>query len=518
MVAKCHLEFDGFDGFFIKALKKVYESNLFPDVTLVGDDECQLEAHRIILSAHSSVLKRALLESKSTKPTLRLKGFSYHDLSLLMQYLYLGEVSLPFAQASELLKMAKFLDINQLGSECNVTDKMLNRMFSISEDDFVSLDGFEFKAEDVFPVDDGNTGKEVTMTQSSEVVTMRTKEYDDGTFLDETYQSYYKNIESEMDNLEELEFGSSDAEKENKKKSPLDCDRIQEEKKQRKERRKFVYPGEGAIIKGPDYGADMVGKLLPSYSVSQSVIYSRYYFVRSEPIKGKVWARCNLCWYKIGTGVAGQIKKFIKVSTSTSTMIAHINEMHPVFMDQFMRQQEEANKALQILREKMKIAKLEQKEEKLRKKKFKEEMDKIKVKRGKHQKTFNRIDRLSAKEPNFDFEHLDEDILTTEVGAPRENHSPRDAIVYSHNFFRKLHPIRNQSLTPLKSSYAECITCAQRYQRNILSLTEATTSPMLTHIRTKHPELTSKLQKLLNEKKNTLHNKTFKQQKNKPLK
>ena len=514
MVAKCHLEFDGFDGFLIKALRKVYEANLFPDVTLVGDDECQIEGHRIILSAHSSVLEKAILESQSNKPTLRLKGFSYQDLSSLMQYLYLGEVSLPFGQASELLKMAKFLQIYQLGSECNVPDMILNRMFSIAEDDFVSIDGYELKAEDAIPVDDGNTRKEVTMTESSEVVTMRKKEYDDETFLDETYQSYYKNIESEIDDFEECEFESSDADKENNKKIPLESDRIQEDQKKRKEKRKFVYSGEGDNIEEPDYGADMVGKLLPSYSVSQSVIYSRYYFVRSKPINGIVWARCNLCWYKIGTGVAGQIKKFIKVSskvpTTTTTMIAHINKMHPVFMDQLMRQQEEASKALQILREKMKIAKLEQREEKLRRKRFKEEMDKIKVKRGKHQKTFNRIDRLSAKEPNYDFEHLDEDILTTEVGAPRENHSPRDSIVYSHNFFRKLHPIRNQSQTSLKSSYAECITCAQRYQRNILTLTESTTTPMFTHIRIKHPELTSKLQKLLIEKKYSLHNKTFK--------
>ena len=435
MVAKCHLEFDGFDRFFIKALRKVFEANLFPDVTLIGDDECKIEAHRIILSAHSSVLEKALFESKSTKPTLRLKGFSYQDLSFLMQYLYLGEVSLPFAQASELLKMAKFLRIHQLGSECNVTDKMLNRIFSIAEENFVSID----------------SGKGVTLTQSSEVVTLRKNESSEENFLDEAYQSYYKNIESEIDDLEELEFDSSDAEKENNKTSPLECDKIQEDKK-------LVYSGEGDNIEEQDYGADMVGKLLPS----------------------------------------------CEVPTTTTTMKAHINKMHPAFIDQLKRQQKGAKNAVQILREKKRIAKLENKEEKIRKKKFKEEMDKIKVKLGKREQTFDRIDRLSAKEPNYDFKNLDEDILTTEVGAPRENHCPRDAIVYSHNFFRKLHPIRNLSQTSSKS-YAECITCAQRDKRNILKLTGASTTPMLTHIKTKHRELASKLKELQNEKRSSLY-------------
>ena len=52
MVAKCHLEFDGFDKFSVQTFRKIFESNAFPDVTLVGDVNVPLEAHRIILSAH----------------------------------------------------------------------------------------------------------------------------------------------------------------------------------------------------------------------------------------------------------------------------------------------------------------------------------------------------------------------------------------------------------------------------------------------------------------------------------
>ena len=131
MVAKCYLEFDGFDSFLTKALKKIFEANAFPDVTLVGDDNFPIEAHRIILSAHSSIFENAIIECKSAKPTLHCKGFTYPDLHSLLSYLYLGKVSVPFAQASELLKIAKYLKISQLGQECNVTDIELNKMFSV---------------------------------------------------------------------------------------------------------------------------------------------------------------------------------------------------------------------------------------------------------------------------------------------------------------------------------------------------------------------------------------------------
>ena len=59
MVAKCHLEFDGFDKFSVQTFRKIFESNAFPDVTLIGDDNVPIEAHKIILSAHSSVFENA---------------------------------------------------------------------------------------------------------------------------------------------------------------------------------------------------------------------------------------------------------------------------------------------------------------------------------------------------------------------------------------------------------------------------------------------------------------------------
>ena len=77
MVAKCHLEYDGFDSFLTKALRKIFEAHSFADITLVGDDNIPIEAHRLILSAHSSVLENAIIESKTAKPTKSVSNHNY---------------------------------------------------------------------------------------------------------------------------------------------------------------------------------------------------------------------------------------------------------------------------------------------------------------------------------------------------------------------------------------------------------------------------------------------------------
>ena len=529
MVAKCHLEFDGFDSFIVNAMRKIFEANVFPDVTLVGDDEFPIEAHRIILTAHSSVLERAIVESKSTKPTLHLEGFNYQDLTFLMQYLYLGEVSLPFAQASELLKMGKYLQINQLGNECNVTDKDLNKMFSVVlKDDFVSSDGFE----DSSPVDED---KSKELTQPSKFVTTSEDEFcENETIEDEdeckTYSamdkeyilsmySSYKSIEDEGEDSEELECDSSQVKDENNEEiSPLQCNGRPDVKWKQ---RRGQYTGKGDDIEGPDYGADMVGKPLPDFSVLRSVTFSHYYFVKSKPINGEAWARCNICWYKIGSGaytfldqkraflrIAG--KSWTKQSYSTTPMITHINNRHPDFMDQFMKQQAEATKAFKVIQQNKKITQMKFKKEKITKKDLirekkrfeKEERAKLNIDRKTN--TFNRIEKLRSEEPNYDFEHADEDLLTIEVGVPKENHNPSESVVYSHNFFRKLYPIKAQHKADqksLNSSIAECVICAQTNGRHFLKINGGSTSGLLNHMRAFHPEMNLKLKKLQNEMK-----------------
>ena len=500
-MAKCYLEFDGFDSFLTKALKKIFEANAFPDVTLVGDDNFPIEAHRIILSAHSSIFENAIIECKSAKPTLHCKGFTYPDLHSLLSYLYLGQVSVPFAQASELLKIAKYLKISQLGQECNVTDIELNKMFSVitSDEDGNIVE----KTNDVQDVD-----RYVASLQSAEVLRFNDIHNETTTFPDEdleTCQSVYESFEEPVD-LESINVDNS--REENEKTSSGKRDTPQKRVKQKrsgwfKKQRELMPILDKQKFDDEEltnYGAEMVGKPLPNYSALRSVTYSHYYFVKLKPVDDITWARCNLCWYKIGQILPNGKSMYVKVSDqvnkgSTASLLSHIINRHPDMVEKFVEQHAQANKLRQMMRESLKLKQQEQKIKRMEEKreiKKNKKIDKDKNSELKQkQKRIERIKKYAEKSPEYDFEHIDEDILTIAVGEPTDNYYPSEAIVFSHNYFRRLYPIEARRNWKEKTSslYAECITCAQRNDRVILSTPGASNTLLNHHIKRRHPDL-----------------------------
>ena len=539
MVAKCHLEYDGFDSFLTKALRKIFEAHSFADITLVGDDNIPIEAHRLILSAHSSVLENAIIESKTAKPTLQCKGFTYQDLHAMLTYLYLGEVSVPFAQAGELLMMAKYLKISQLGEECKVTDNNLNRMFAVVPmDEHLSNSGPEVKAE-VLSLRDVDINEPIATAQEVDDQDIGTFQFVKNLGLNEnidfdeddvmgTYQSAYESFEDAVDegssevvdydptcvedNEESLKAdGTAEGKKKQKKNKENSKKRV---KSHPKVKRQATFDEEGFDPEELKDGPEMVGKPLPDYPIFRSVAFSHYYFVKMKPVNGVTWARCNLCWFKIGSGsfhLFGRNQKFIKISgfkrggITTTPMITHLNNRHPDIMEQFLRQHVEANKEQLKFKENEKNKKLKKVEERNRRKEELKEKRKVERKELKRVKmelkhennSFDKIKKLSEKYPEYDFVNLDEDILAIAVGEPKLNHNPFEAVVYSHNYFRRLFPKNaDESLkAPSSTSFSECIMCAQRNERSILKTTGGSTSGTIHHIQSKHPDLFSKFQK-----------------------
>ena len=333
MVARCHLEFEGFNNFLLKALRKIFESNAFPDVTLVGDDNIPIEAHKIILSAHSSVFENAFTDCKSGL-ILHCKGFNYQDLHSLMQYMYLGEVSVPFARSSELLRMAKYLKVSQLGEECNVSEKKLNGIFSLIPKEI----GF---GPDLVKTE--NDREQTVQPTSGEVLNLNDDDFDekeDDGISQSVYDSFEDAVEKETERMMEFDHNSSKVDN-----SIAEDDSLTNIGDQ----------GNYNNIEENDYGPDMVGKPLPGFSERRlrSVVYSHYYFVKMKPVDGKTWARCNLCWFGIGQPKEkkwpnGKSKGFIKVSeyktkwkSTTSCLNRHLESRHQDIMEQFSRQRVE---------------------------------------------------------------------------------------------------------------------------------------------------------------------------------
>ena len=75
-------------------MKDLSYSKDFADVTLVCDDQKQIQAHRNILSACSPVFKNMLqIESHSKHSVIFLRGVQQSEMESIIQFIYLGQTT-----------------------------------------------------------------------------------------------------------------------------------------------------------------------------------------------------------------------------------------------------------------------------------------------------------------------------------------------------------------------------------------------------------------------------------------
>ena len=90
------------------------EKQEFTDVTLVGDDNIQLTAHKVILSAFSPILRNLLLNNPHPHPLLYMRGVTSIELSSLLQFMYFGETEISQNNFNTFLALAKDLEVKGL--------------------------------------------------------------------------------------------------------------------------------------------------------------------------------------------------------------------------------------------------------------------------------------------------------------------------------------------------------------------------------------------------------------------
>ena len=75
-----HLIWNSFLSHLDCKFRNLVKERHFADVTLVSDDQIQIPAHKIVLSASSPVLKKLLLDNPHPHPMIFLNGVK-HELS-----------------------------------------------------------------------------------------------------------------------------------------------------------------------------------------------------------------------------------------------------------------------------------------------------------------------------------------------------------------------------------------------------------------------------------------------------
>ena len=124
MAKKFSLKWIDFKSTVSKSFGILREEKDFFDVTLVSDDERQIPAHKLVLSACSDFFKSILRNNSHSHPLLYLSGIHSTNLSLILDYIYQGEVQIYQENLDSFLEVAQKLKIEGLltdgeGTETN---------------------------------------------------------------------------------------------------------------------------------------------------------------------------------------------------------------------------------------------------------------------------------------------------------------------------------------------------------------------------------------------------------------
>ena len=100
------------------------ETQLF-DVTLVGQDQKKVSAHRLVLSACSDFFKNIFYSNSHSHPLLYLDGVDSSEVNLMLDYIYHGEVQIHQELINRFLDVAnKFKLEGLIGTETKVEDSI----------------------------------------------------------------------------------------------------------------------------------------------------------------------------------------------------------------------------------------------------------------------------------------------------------------------------------------------------------------------------------------------------------
>ena len=143
---KYSLKWSQFELNMSKSFKDLKASDEFFDVTIACDDDTQIKAHKVILSASSPFFHNILSKNPHPHPLLYLKGIKSSHLVSMIDFIYNGEVTVHQEDLDKFLIDAQELKLNGLTNtseserkntdpiENNEQNDVCNELFSNKED------------------------------------------------------------------------------------------------------------------------------------------------------------------------------------------------------------------------------------------------------------------------------------------------------------------------------------------------------------------------------------------------
>ena len=120
------LKLNEFQESISNSYKVLRGSHEFSDVTLACQDDYQIEAHRVILSASSPFFMNILKNMKHNHPMIYMKGMKEKDLNAVLDFIYHGETSIPHGDLEGFLTLAEELQLKELTFQSGEKESITN--------------------------------------------------------------------------------------------------------------------------------------------------------------------------------------------------------------------------------------------------------------------------------------------------------------------------------------------------------------------------------------------------------
>ena len=111
MIEKFCLKWIDFESNVSKSFSLLRNEEYLHNVTLVCDDNSQVSAHKLVLSACSEYFKTIFRNNNHPSPLICLEGVSSPDLRNILEYMYNGKANILQENLDNFLSLAKRLKL-----------------------------------------------------------------------------------------------------------------------------------------------------------------------------------------------------------------------------------------------------------------------------------------------------------------------------------------------------------------------------------------------------------------------
>ena len=128
MEASSTVSWNAFEDCVSSTFRNLIIDTDFTDVTLVCDDDKQIDAHKVILSSASNFFKRVLVRNPHRKPMLYLKGLRYDEVKSVIEFIYLGQTEVNAKKIRRFIAIALDLEIKGIDENMLEIDQQYDQV------------------------------------------------------------------------------------------------------------------------------------------------------------------------------------------------------------------------------------------------------------------------------------------------------------------------------------------------------------------------------------------------------